>query len=142
MVGTCELIDEVEDSIVWIHDKGRVFSVKKLSQLLVMMEWKLLNSRLIEFGIHDDCIFSEVDWWGQPKDSKSGKKLERDSDCVWDTPPTGWLKFNVAGVVLEEVVGCRGVLRDEKGVVFALFCGKCGVCGVEQVVVMVIKVAT
>ncbi|KAK5795380.1 hypothetical protein PVK06_036644 [Gossypium arboreum] len=36
MVGTCELNHEVEveDRIVWIHDKGAVFSVKKLSQLL------------------------------------------------------------------------------------------------------------
>ncbi|TYH33861.1 hypothetical protein ES332_D13G088400v1 [Gossypium tomentosum] len=89
-----------------------------------------------------DVVNLKVDWWGQPKHCKSGKKLGRDSDCVWDPPPTGWLKFNMAGVVFEEVVGCGGVLRDEKGVVFALFCGKCGVCGVEQVVVMAIKVAT
>ncbi|KAB2047936.1 hypothetical protein E1A91_A13G082900v1, partial [Gossypium mustelinum] len=65
-----------------------------------------------------------------------------DSDCVWDPPPTGWLKFNVAGVVLEEVAGYGEVLRDEKRVVSTIFCGKCGVCGVEQAVVMAIKVAT
>ncbi|MBA0737804.1 hypothetical protein Gogos_011246 [Gossypium gossypioides] len=73
--------------------------------------------------VHDDCVFPEVDWWG-PKDCRLGRKLGRDRDCVWDSPPTGWLKFNVAGVVVEEVVGCGGVLRDEKGVVSALFCNQ------------------
>ncbi|PPS03808.1 hypothetical protein GOBAR_AA16845 [Gossypium barbadense] len=57
-------------------------------------------------------------------------------DCVWDHPPTGWLKFNIARIVVEEVAGCGGVLRDEKGLVLALFYGKCGACGVEQAVVM------
>ncbi|MBA0813766.1 hypothetical protein Gohar_027590, partial [Gossypium harknessii] len=92
-------------------------------------------------SVHDDCIFSEVDWWGRHKDYRSGRKLGRVRDCVWDPPPTGWLKFNVAGVVVEEVVGCGEVLRDEKGVFSALFSGKCGACGVEQAVVMTIKVA-
>ncbi|MFQ6655346.1 hypothetical protein Gotur_025938 [Gossypium turneri] len=94
-------------------------------------------------SVHDDCIFSEVDWWGRPKDCRWGRKLGRDRDCVWDPPPTGWLKFNVVGVVVEEVAGCGGVLRDEMGVVLALFFfGKCGACGVEQAVVTAIKVAT
>ncbi|TYG71877.1 hypothetical protein ES288_D05G434400v1 [Gossypium darwinii] len=26
----------------------------------------------------------------------------------WESPPTEWMKFNVAGVVLEEVAGCGG----------------------------------
>ncbi|KAG8479959.1 hypothetical protein CXB51_024998 [Gossypium anomalum] len=47
-----------------------------------------------------------VDWWGRPKDCRSGRKLGRVKNCVWDPPPTGWLKFNVAGVFVEEVVGC------------------------------------
>ncbi|MBA0771130.1 hypothetical protein Gotri_019646, partial [Gossypium trilobum] len=51
------------------------------------------------------------------------------------------MSFNVAGVVVEEVAGSGGVLRDEKGVVLTLFSGKCGACGVEQAVVMAIKVA-
>ncbi|MBA0881701.1 hypothetical protein Goshw_026474 [Gossypium schwendimanii] len=41
----------------------------------------------------------------------------------WEPPPCGWLKFNVAGVSLDERAGCGGVLRDEKGVVSALFSG-------------------
>ncbi|MBA0839518.1 hypothetical protein Goarm_005231 [Gossypium armourianum] len=38
-----------------------------------------------------------------------------------EPPPCGWIKFNVAGVSLDERAGYRGVLRDEKGVVSALF---------------------
>lgn len=44
-------------------------------------------------SIHDDCIFSEGDWWGWPKDYKSGRKLGRDRDCVWHPPPTGWMNL-------------------------------------------------
>ncbi|MBA0859064.1 hypothetical protein Goshw_002918, partial [Gossypium schwendimanii] len=51
------------------------------------------------------------------------------------------MSFNVAGVVVEEVAGWGGVLRNEKEVVSTLFSGKCGACGVEQAVVMAIKVA-
>ncbi|KAK5795376.1 hypothetical protein PVK06_036638 [Gossypium arboreum] len=138
MVGTCELNDKVEDRIVCVHDKGGSFSVKKLLQLLAYDGMEAVEFPLV----HDDCIFSKDDWWGRPKDCRSDRKLGRDRDCVWDPPPTGWLKFNVAGVVVEEVAGCGGVLSDEKGVVSALFSSKCGACGVEQVVVMAIKVAT
>ncbi|KAK5837504.1 hypothetical protein PVK06_013314 [Gossypium arboreum] len=83
-------------------------------------------------SVHDDCIFSEVDWWGRPKGCKLGRKLGRDKDCVWDHLPT----------VVEKVAGCRGVLRDEKGVVSASFSSKCGACRVEQAVVMAVKFAT
>lgn len=63
-------------------------------------------------SVHD-CIFSEVDWWGRPKDCKSCRNLGRDRDCVWDPTPTGWLKFNMVGVVVEEVAGCEGVFREK-----------------------------
>ncbi|KAK5795379.1 hypothetical protein PVK06_036643 [Gossypium arboreum] len=99
-----------------------------------------MRSLLWARSVHDVCIFSEVDWWGRPKDCRLGRKLGRDRDCVWDPPPMGWLKFNMDGVVVEEVAGCGGVLRNEKEVVFDLFSGKCGACGVEQAVVMAIKV--
>ncbi|MBA0817335.1 hypothetical protein Gohar_028238 [Gossypium harknessii] len=59
----------------------------------------------------------------------------------WEPPPCGWLKFNVAGVSLDERVGCGGVLRYEKGVVSALFSGNCAVRGLEMVVLMAIIVA-
>ncbi|KAK5786981.1 hypothetical protein PVK06_041631 [Gossypium arboreum] len=90
-------------------------------------------------SVHDDCLFSEVDWWGWPKDCRSGRKLGRDRDCVWDPPPTGWLKFNVVGVVVEEVAGCGRVLGTKREWSWLFFLVNV-VCVVEQVVVMAIKV--
>ncbi|KAH1045634.1 hypothetical protein J1N35_036418 [Gossypium stocksii] len=107
MVGNCKLNDEVEDRR--IHDKGGVFSIKKLSQLLAYD-----GMEVVEFPF----------------------------DRIWSLKVPAKVKYNVARVVVEEVAGCEGVLRDEKGVVFALFSGKCGTCGVEQAVVMAINVAT
>ncbi|KAH1055290.1 hypothetical protein J1N35_033355 [Gossypium stocksii] len=53
----------------------------------------------------------------------------------------GRIKFNVAGVVLNEIVACGGVLRDDKGVVFALFSSRCEAGGLEMAVLMAIKEA-
>ncbi|KAG8489324.1 hypothetical protein CXB51_017420 [Gossypium anomalum] len=39
----------------------------------------------------------------------------------WEPPPPGWMKFNVAGVVMEDEVGCGGVLRYDIRVACALF---------------------
>ncbi|PPS01814.1 hypothetical protein GOBAR_AA18856 [Gossypium barbadense] len=39
----------------------------------------------------------------------------------WEPPPPGWIKFNVAGVALEDEAGYGGVLSDDKGVACALF---------------------
>ncbi|TYG78848.1 hypothetical protein ES288_D02G093900v1 [Gossypium darwinii] len=41
----------------------------------------------------------------------------------WKPPPPGWMKFNVAGIVLEDEAGCGGVLRDDKGVACGFFSG-------------------
>ncbi|KAG8485193.1 hypothetical protein CXB51_021625 [Gossypium anomalum] len=59
----------------------------------------------------------------------------------WELPPCGWMKFNVAWVSSDERAACRRVLRDEKGVVSALFSSNCVVEGLEMVVLMAIKVA-
>ncbi|MBA0665076.1 hypothetical protein Goklo_004991, partial [Gossypium klotzschianum] len=63
--------------------------------------------------------------------SQNGKVFER-------------IKFNVAGVVMNEIAACGGVLRNDKGVVSALFSGRCameGGGGLEMAVLMTIKVA-
>ncbi|MBA0867025.1 hypothetical protein Goshw_026562, partial [Gossypium schwendimanii] len=45
-------------------------------------------------------------------------------DCFSMEPsPSEWMNFYVAGVVMEDEVGCGGVLSDEKGVACALFFG-------------------
>ncbi|KAG8471456.1 hypothetical protein CXB51_036196 [Gossypium anomalum] len=97
------------------------------------------TSVLYRRGIREGLMWIDIK---ENLSRKSGRKLRRDRDCVWDPPPMSWLKFNVAGVVVEEVEGYGGMLRDKKGVVSALFSSKCGACGVEQAVVMAIKVAT
>ncbi|MBA0780773.1 hypothetical protein Gotri_004832 [Gossypium trilobum] len=118
-----------------------VANVDEFCSLCWRMKLTCIQKSLWLLVIAASC-WTEVDWWGRHKDWRSGRKLGRVRDFVWDPPPTVWLKFNVAGVVVEEVAGCGEVLRDEKGVVSALFSGKCGACGVEQAVVMTIKVAT
>ncbi|MBA0860288.1 hypothetical protein Goshw_016082 [Gossypium schwendimanii] len=65
----------------------------------------------------------------------------RTRDLVWDPPPMGRIKFNVAGVVMNEIAACGGVLRDDKEVVLALFSGRYVAGGLEMVVLMAIKEA-
>ncbi|KAH1091149.1 hypothetical protein J1N35_018406 [Gossypium stocksii] len=40
-----------------------------------------------------------------------------------ETPPVGWLKFNVCGIEIEDKAGCDGVLRDMECVARAIFSG-------------------
>ncbi|TYI69155.1 hypothetical protein E1A91_D08G134600v1 [Gossypium mustelinum] len=57
----------------------------------------------------------------------------------WEPPPLGWMKFNVAGVVLEDKMGCRGILRDDKRVACALFSEWIEARGTEMAEIMAIK---
>lgn len=40
---------------------------------------------------------------------------------MWKPPPPGWMKFSVAGVIMEDEAGSGGVLRDNEGVAYAMF---------------------
>lgn len=62
-------------------------------------------------------------------------------ECYWRPPPQGWLKFNVDGVVYEDVVRGGGVLRDEDGVVRAIFTGPSEEKDADMAEVGAIKVA-
>ncbi|KAH1055289.1 hypothetical protein J1N35_033354 [Gossypium stocksii] len=53
----------------------------------------------------------------------------------------GRIKFNAAGVVLNDIAACGGVLRDDKGVVSTLFSSRCEAGGLEIAVLMAIKEA-
>ncbi|MBA0880973.1 hypothetical protein Goshw_027531 [Gossypium schwendimanii] len=66
----------------------------------------------------------------------------RTRDLVWDPPPMGRIKFNVVGFVMNEIAACGGVLRDDKGVVSALFSGSCATRALEMAVLMAIKEVT
>ncbi|MBA0679959.1 hypothetical protein Goari_011697, partial [Gossypium aridum] len=49
------------------------------------------------------------------------------------------MKFNVAGVVLEDKTGCGGILRDDKRVACALFSGRIEARGTKMAEIMAIK---
>ncbi|KAK5826633.1 hypothetical protein PVK06_021559 [Gossypium arboreum] len=70
-----------------------------------------------------------------------GGRSIRTQDLVWDPHPMGRIKFNMAGVVMNEIVACEGVLKDDNGVVSILFSGRCVAGGLEMTVLMVIKEA-
>ncbi|TYG65966.1 hypothetical protein ES288_D06G229500v1 [Gossypium darwinii] len=93
-------------------------------------------------AIHNECIFSESDWWSSLVKCIVGGRSMRTRDLVWDPPPMGRIKFNVAGFVMNEIAACGGVLRDDKGVVSALFSGSCAARALEMAVLMAIKEAT
>lgn len=92
-------------------------------------------------AVHNEYMFSEGDWWCWPRRCRLVSKSVRKGTRHWDQPPMGWLIFNVAGAVMEEVAGCGAVLRDDKGVVFAIFLGRCEVGGLEMAMLIAIKVA-
>ncbi|KAK5826645.1 hypothetical protein PVK06_021571 [Gossypium arboreum] len=48
-----------------------------------------------------------------------GWKINEDSRLSLDPSPMGRIKFNVAGVVVNEIATCGGVLRDDNRVVSA-----------------------
>ncbi|TYG96307.1 hypothetical protein ES288_A11G339700v1 [Gossypium darwinii] len=78
---------------------------------------------------HNECIFSESDWWSWPVKCY----------LVSDPSPMGRIKFNVAGVVMNEIAACGGVLRDDKGVVSAVFSGRYVAGGLEMAILLAIK---
>ncbi|MFQ6646651.1 hypothetical protein Gotur_019581 [Gossypium turneri] len=137
LVGTLELIADVEDQIFWIQDSGGILYFV----LEHAPDWsakKLMVSG--DCGVLLDCVaILECDWWSWPVKCCVGRRSIRVRYLVWDLSPMGKIKFNVAGVVMNEVAACGGVLRDDKGVVSALFFSRCVAGGLEMAVLMAIK---
>ncbi|TYG99883.1 hypothetical protein ES288_A10G231900v1 [Gossypium darwinii] len=92
-------------------------------------------------AVHNECIFLKSDWRSWPVKCCVGGRSKRTPDLVWDPSPMGRIKFNVTGVVINEIAACGGVLKDDKGVVSALFSSRCAVGGLEMAVLMAIKEA-
>ncbi|KAG8500277.1 hypothetical protein CXB51_003723 [Gossypium anomalum] len=67
----------------------------------------------------EECRFHERLWWFFPYKCC----LSNSDSGGWCFPPHGWLKFNVSGIAFEGAWGGGGVLRDEDGIVRALFSG-------------------
>ncbi|KAK8289309.1 hypothetical protein V6Z11_D07G181200, partial [Gossypium hirsutum] len=124
----------------WISRNEKVFKGKTTTLDSLIYQTKL-RSFVWARVVYEECIFTKSDWWGLPRKSSLVKRVGNVRIMDWEPPPCGWLKFNVAGVSLDERAGCEGVLRDEKGVVSALFSGNCAVGGLEMVVLMAIIVA-
>ncbi|MBA0686493.1 hypothetical protein Goari_014093, partial [Gossypium aridum] len=89
----------------------------------------------------DECQFSECYWWYWPIKCSSSRSMLSRTVKHWEPPPPEWLKFNVAGIVYEDVAACGGVLRDNKGVACALFSGWIEARGSEMTELIAFKAA-
>ncbi|KAH1063392.1 hypothetical protein J1N35_028379 [Gossypium stocksii] len=52
---------------------------------------------------------------------RSLRSIVNKNVILWKPPSLGWMKFSVAGVIMEDEAGSGGVLRDNKGVAYAMF---------------------
>ncbi|KAK5795505.1 hypothetical protein PVK06_036773 [Gossypium arboreum] len=67
-------------------------------------------------------------WWFCPYKCNFPNSVSRG----WCYPPHGWLKFNVSGIASEVALGGGGVLRDDEGIVRALFSSLNDACDIES----------
>ncbi|KAK5841267.1 hypothetical protein PVK06_010176 [Gossypium arboreum] len=121
------LIPEVEDRLIWVHDKQGEFLVRKLSELLICAETAIFRfafDRIWNLKVPPK-VKSFLWMWVCPVRSWSGGKKFGSGGSFWCPPCFGGVKFNVSGVESEGDVGCGGVLRNSKGVVRAVFSGPC-----------------
>ncbi|MBA0746992.1 hypothetical protein Gogos_009462 [Gossypium gossypioides] len=54
-------------------------------------------------AVHEECQFLEGDWWSWPVKCRASLNMKNTIVSHWESPPTEWMKFNVVGVVLEEI---------------------------------------
>ncbi|KAK5847321.1 hypothetical protein PVK06_003626 [Gossypium arboreum] len=118
LVGGVVLIPEVEDRILWMHDKNGSGRRRTICFLTASLLMDFGRGSLIG-GTSDGKGFHERLWWFCPYKCCLSKSDSRG----WCFSPHGWLKFNVNGIVFEGARGGGGVLRDEDGIVRALFSG-------------------
>ncbi|KAK5786115.1 hypothetical protein PVK06_040742 [Gossypium arboreum] len=103
VVSSKVLIPDEEDRLIWIHDTKGVFSVKKLTELLI-------KEGLVDISFAYDNI------WKLKVPPRVRSFL-----WFWCPPSVGWVKFNVCSMEIENKVGCGRVLRDSDRVARALF---------------------
>ncbi|KAH1057306.1 hypothetical protein J1N35_035371 [Gossypium stocksii] len=129
VVSSKVLVPEEEDRLMWIHDNKGVFSVKKLTELL------------IKEGMDDICFTFDKIWklkvpprmksflWMVSIDRLPTKEFlirrgvqiwQLESGCPW-CGQNLMDDFGYSGMLIGVAVGCGGVLRDSDGVARALF---------------------
>ncbi|MBA0813841.1 hypothetical protein Gohar_027663, partial [Gossypium harknessii] len=113
-------VDVVSCWTMWLVWNDKVFE-RTSTNLDIMLFHSKIRALMWARVVHEECQFLEGDWWPWLVKCRSSLNMKNMNVSYWKPPPTEWMKFNVAGVVLEEVAGCAGVLREEKGVACALF---------------------
>ncbi|KAK5838601.1 hypothetical protein PVK06_007335 [Gossypium arboreum] len=84
----------------------------------ILVFYAKMKALLWSRAAFEEYRFHERLWWFCPY-----KCLSNSDYRGWCFPPHGWLKFNVSSIAFEGVRGGGGVLRDEDGIVRALFSG-------------------
>ncbi|TYI32109.1 hypothetical protein ES332_A04G035500v1 [Gossypium tomentosum] len=59
---------------------------------------------------------------------------------LWKPPSPGWMKFSVAGIIMEDEAGSGRVLRDNKGVAYAMCSRPIEATGLGKAEVRAIKI--
>ncbi|KAH1084275.1 hypothetical protein J1N35_024036 [Gossypium stocksii] len=101
---------------IWLARNEMVFDKK-----IVTMDALIFHSKMRAFlwarAAVEECRFQERLWWfclNKCNFSASGLR-------GWSFPPKGVLKFNVCGIASDGARGGGGVMRDEDGIVRAVF---------------------
>ncbi|KAH1074703.1 hypothetical protein J1N35_027031 [Gossypium stocksii] len=99
---------------------------------VIMMDTLIFHSKMRALlwvrAAFDECRVQERLWWFCLYKCKFSLFDSRG----WLYPPHGWLKFNVSGLAIEGALGVGGMLRDEEGIVRALFSRPTDACDAES----------
>ncbi|MBA0635728.1 hypothetical protein Godav_000113 [Gossypium davidsonii] len=125
---------------VWLARNDKVFD-KTLTTLDTMLYHSKMRSLMWARVVHEDIQFMEGYWWCWLVNCSSLRSTTNKIVYHWEPPPSGWMKFNVASVALEDKASCGGVLRDDKGVACVLFYGSIVTRGSKMVEIIAIKTA-
>ncbi|TYJ41359.1 hypothetical protein E1A91_A03G015900v1 [Gossypium mustelinum] len=111
---------------IWLARNEIVFDNKVLTMDTLIFHSKLRALLWVRVAA-EECRFQERLWWLCPY--KCG--LSNSGSAGWRFLPLGCLKFNVSGLALEGESGVGVVMRDEEGIVRALFSGLSIACDAE-----------
>ncbi|KAK5802947.1 hypothetical protein PVK06_030581 [Gossypium arboreum] len=91
-------------------------------------------------SIHDEILLQKDLWWISPLKCRVESVRSNFTLFYWRSPPTGWLKFNIYRIELENKAGCGGVLRDMEGLARAIFSGAVFANNAEEAEIGAVKI--